>query len=167
MRTVCLVAALLFFGLLHGPLPTASAQMHVPPHSLSEIVDEATADDVPILIEIYAPWCPYCERMQQTVYSHPDVETYLEENFVYVRLNSDTTKGTHTFKGRTLSTDQLASVLGAKGVPTTVFLEADGTPIARQPGFIERPQFLRMIRYVGSGAYRNQDFNTFAEQESE
>lgn len=165
MRTACLVAACVLLGLLHGTaLPSAVAQMHIPPRSLDEVVQEAQSNGTPILIEIYAPWCPYCERMQKEVYSHSAVEAYLQENFVYARLNSDTTDGTHSFKGRTLSTDQLASALGAKGVPTTVFLEADGTPIARQPGFVKRPRFMSMIRYVGSEAYRNTSYKQFVDR---
>lgn len=165
MRPVRLVTVFVLLGILHGGLaPTAPAQMNMPPHSLGDVIEKATAHETPILIEIYAPWCPYCERMQNTVYSHPDVKKYLREHFVYARLNSDTTDGTHTFRGRTLSTPQLASVLGAKGVPTTVFLNADGTPIARQPGFIKRPRFLSMIRYIGSGAYHDQDFRDFLDQ---
>jgi thioredoxin-related protein len=58
-------------------------------------------------------------------------------------------------------------VLGARGVPTTTFLKPDGSPIARQPGFIKRPQFLKIIRYVGSGAYENESFQEFTSERSE
>jgi thioredoxin-related protein len=145
----------------------AHAQMKVPPNSFEEVIETAQANDTPILVEIYAPWCPYCQRMQKTVYAHSTVRTYLGENFTYVRLNSDTTAGTHQYRDRTLTTKQLASVLGAKGVPTTTFLKPDGSPIARQPGFIERPTFLKIIRYIGSGAYENQSFEEFTSQRSE
>ena len=167
MRFARLPLALVLLGLLGADgVSTARAQMAIPPNSLQDAVTRAQADETPLLIEIYAPWCPYCQRMQKTVYADSTVRQYLEEEFTYVRLNSDTTGGQHQFQGRTLSTSQLASALGARGVPTTVFMKADGTPIARQPGFIKRPMFLTMIRYVGSGAYRNQDFKTFAEQQS-
>jgi thioredoxin-related protein len=118
-------------------------------------------------VEIYAPWCPYCQKMQETVYSNATVQKYLGDNFTYVRLNSDTTAGTHQYRDRTLSTKQLASALGAKGVPTTTFLKPDGTPIARQPGFIKRPMFLRIMRYIGSGAYQDQSFQEFTSARSE
>lgn len=167
MRPVHLVALLLLAGLLNIGLSSPTrAQMTIPPQTLEDVVDAATANSTPILIEIYASWCPYCQRMQETVYADSTVRQYLNQHFTYVRLNSDTTGGRHQFQGRTLSTSQLASALGARGVPTTVFMKADGTPIARQPGFVERPTFLTMLRYVGSGAYRNQDFKTFAEQQS-
>lgn len=146
---------------------SAHAQMEMPPRSLGDVIEQAEAQGTPILLEIYAPWCPYCQRMQKTVYADPTVRSYLDRRFTYARLNRDTTAGTHQFNGRTLSTKQLALAFGARGVPTTVFLKADGTPIARQPGFIKRPMFLQMIRYVGSGAYAEQSFKAFRTQASE
>jgi uncharacterized protein (AIM24 family) len=67
----------------------------------------------------------------------------------------------------TLQLEQLGMALGARGVPTTVFMKADGTPIAHQPGYIKRPMFLQMIRYVGSGAYENKSFKAFRKRSSE
>jgi thioredoxin-related protein len=169
MRFPRLLAIILAVGLLgSGGLPGAAhAQMKIPPQSFEDVIAEAQAQDNPILVEIYAPWCPYCQRMQADVYADETVREYLDETFTYVRLNSDTTAGTHRYRNRTLSTRQLASVLGAKGVPTTTFLKPDGSPIARQPGFIERPQFLNIIRYVGSGAYEKKSFREFTNERSE
>jgi thioredoxin-related protein len=166
MRPSVLVFLLaLTTGLVCGPAP-AQAQMQIPPRSIQEAIDAAEAKQTPILVEVYAPWCPYCQRMQKQVYADSTVRAYLDRNFVYVRLNSDTTGGRHQYRDRTLSTKQLASTFGARAVPTTVFLKSDGSPIAHQPGFIKRPTFLTMIRYVGSGAYRQQSFQEFAGGES-
>ena len=140
---------------------TTHAQMKMPPRSLGDVIQRAEMQGTPILLDIYAPWCPYCERMQETVYADPEVRSYLDRRFTYARLNRDTTAGTHQFDGRTFSTQQLARAFGARGVPTTVFLEADGTPIVRQPGFIKRDDFFQMIRYIGSGAYKEKSFKAF------
>ena len=146
---------------------TAYAQMEMPPRSFGEVVEAAEAQGTPILLEIYAPWCPYCQRMQKTVYSDSTVRAYLGRTFTYARLNRDTTAGAHQFNGRTLTSKQLGMALGARGVPTTVFLKADGTPIASQPGFIKRDIFLQLIRYVGSGAYESKSFKAFRNRSSE
>jgi len=141
----------------------AHAQLSIPPTAFEDVVDRAESQDTPILVEVYTSWCPYCERMQEEVYADSTVQAYLEANFTYVRLNSDTTGSTtHRFDGRTVTTSELASLFGARGVPTTVFLKPDGTPIAHQPGFIERPMFLTMIRFVGSGAYEEESFESFS-----
>lgn len=144
----------------------ALAQMEMPPRSLEEVIEQAEAQETPILLEIYAPWCPYCQRMQEEVYADATVQSYLDREFTYARLNRDTTAGSHKFEGRTLTSKQLGLALGARGVPTTVFMKADGTPIARQPGFIERDTFLPLIRYVGSGAYETQSFEAFRKEAS-
>jgi thioredoxin-related protein len=146
---------------------TAHAQMKMPPRSLGEVVERAEAQGTPILLEICAPWCPYCQRMQETVYADAEVRLYLDRTFTYARLNRDTTTGSHQLSGRTLSSKQLGMALGAQGVPTTVFLQADGTPIASQPGFIKRDIFLQLIRYVGSGAYESTSFKAFRKRSSE
>jgi thioredoxin-related protein len=146
---------------------TAHAQMEMPPRSLGEVIEKAEARGTPILLEIYAPWCPYCQKMQKTVYGDSEVRSYLDRTFTYARLNRDTTAGSHQFRGRTLSSKQLGFALGGRGVPTTAFLKADGTPIASQPGFIERDTFLQLIRYVGSGAYESTSFKAFRKRSSE
>ena len=160
LRPIFIAAVLGALGLaLTTP---AEAQMKIPPQSFQEVVDRAEERQTPILVEVYAPWCPHCARMQKQVYSDSTVRSYLEENFTYVRLNSDTTGGSHKINGRTVTTSQLASVFGTRGVPNTVFLKPDGSPIARQPGFIDRSMFLTMIRYVGSGAYEDQSYKEYA-----
>jgi thioredoxin-related protein len=146
---------------------TAHAQMEMPPRSLGEVIEQAEAESTPILLDIYAPWCPYCQKMQETVYADSTVRAILNRQFTYARLNRDATAGSHQFDGRTLSSKQLGLALGARGVPTTVFLKADGTPIAKQPGFIKRDLFLKLIRYVGSGAYEEQSFEAFRGEVSE
>ncbi|MFB6271419.1 MAG: thioredoxin family protein [Salinibacter sp.] len=167
MHSLLRPAALATIVLLVVGVETAPAQMEMPPRSLGEVIEQAEAQGTPILLEIYAPWCPYCQRMQETVYADSTVRAYLDRKFTYARLNRDTTAGKHQFNGRTLSSKQLGFALGARGVPTTAFLKADGTPIASQPGYIKRATFLQLIRYVGSGAYENKSFKAFRAQASE
>ena len=155
-----LLLIVLVAGLLGGA-GVAQGQVKMPPQSLGDALQKASAEGNPVLLEVYAPWCPYCQRMQKNVYADSTVRAYLSSHFTYARLNSDTDGGQHQFNGRTLSTSELASALGARGVPTTVFLKPDGTLIARQPGYIKRPMFLKMIRYIGSGAYREQSFQAY------
>lgn len=146
--------------------PQAHAQHELPPTSLQSVVDTASVQGTPILVEIYAPWCPWCQRMQKEVYGHGDVKSYLREHFTYARLNGDTEEGQHRLDEQTLTSSQLASALGARGYPTTVFLRPDGTPIGTLPGFIDRSTFLQVLEYVGSDAYEAQSFQTFVSSQA-
>ena len=169
MRSFCSIRQFFVLAVLvlAVGMEAAQAQMEMPPRSLGEVVEQAEAQGTPILLEIYAPWCPYCQKMQERVYADSTVRATLDRQFTYARLNRDTTAGSHQFNGRTLSSKQLGLALGARGVPTTVFLKPDGTPIAHQPGYIKQPMFLQILRYVGSGAYQEQSFKAFRAQASE
>lgn len=150
-----------------GGINLTRAQMSIPPTPFEDVIRKAEADGTPILLEIYAPWCPYCQKMQKTVYADSSVESYLSSTFTYARLNRDKKQGQHQYESRTFTTQELAAAFGARGVPTTVFLASDGTPIARQPGFIKKETFLKMLRYVGSGAYKKKSFRAFSGASSE
>lgn len=149
-----------------GAVSPVQAQHELPPTSLQSVVDTASAQNTPILVEIYAPWCPWCQRMQKEVYGHDDVKSHLGEHFTYARLNGDTEDGQHRLGKRTLTSSQLASALGARGYPTTVFLQPDGTPIGTLPGFIDRSTFLQVLQYVSSDAYEDQSFQTFVSSQT-
>jgi len=166
IRLAGLLAVLVGLG-WGGWGPVVHAQIDMPPRSLNHVTAEAQAKGTPILVEVYAPWCPYCARMQEEVYADSTVRTYLSRHFTYARLNSATADGSHRYRNRVLSSEELATAFGTRGVPNTVFLKPDGTPIARQPGFLDRSTFLQLIRYVGSGAYEEQPFEEFADEYSE
>ena len=53
--------------------------MEMPPRTLGEVIARAEAQGTPILLEIYAPWCPYCQRMQENVYADAEVRSYLPQ----------------------------------------------------------------------------------------
>ncbi len=118
-----------------------------------------------VLIDISAPWCPWCLRMQKEVYVDSAVVAYLKAHFEYARLNGEDNARRLTFRGYDLTEAELAQALGLTGYPTTVFLESDGTYITRVPGFVPTETFLQILRFIGSEAYRTQSFEEFARKQ--
>lgn len=175
-----LVAPLLALAaLVLAPPPAAHAQT---PGARGDGADAAVAPDLPpsvsfaeamaagdkkILVEIYATWCPYCQRMQREVYSDPTVKAYLRAHFAYVRLEGDAEGGQHAYQGGTLTTKQLAQALGLRGFPTTAFLLPDGQQITFLPGFVDAPTFLTVMRYIATDAYQEQSFEAFMTSDEE
>ncbi|MCY4159407.1 MAG: thioredoxin fold domain-containing protein [Bacteroidetes bacterium] len=129
--------------------------------TFDEAISAASQTGKPILIDIYAPWCGWCQKMQQDVYTDAALVAYVQDNFAYGRLNIDDTKTIHTFQGYTLSSQELGYSLGAEGTPTTVFLNSDGSYIAKCPGYWGRDDFNKALHFVGTGAWKHESFEEF------
>ncbi len=149
-------------------LPSAHAQSATDPakgidwqsfqDGLSISKDTATK----LLVDVYAPWCGWCSRLQSDVYSSQDVRSYVNEHFTVARLNIDEMDDSLSFKGYTLSSAELAMGFGASGTPTTVFLSPDGDYITRLPGYLGPEDFLTVLRFIATDAYQSQSFDEFA-----
>ena len=123
--------------------------------SFDEAVAVGKEQDKPVLIDIYAPWCGWCARMQQEVYGNPTLAAYVQHNFAYGRLNIDDGETQHDFMGYTFTSQELGYALGASGTPTTVFLNEEGTYVTRLDGYTALEPFGQALQYIASGAYRN------------
>ena len=121
--------------------------------SFDEAVTEGKAEGKPILIDIYAPWCGWCARMQEEVYGNPTLAAYVQHNFAYGRLNIDDTMTQHEFMGYVFTSEELGYALGASGTPTTVFLNEEGVYITRLAGYTQLEPFGDALRYIAEGAY--------------
>ncbi|MCY3487257.1 MAG: thioredoxin fold domain-containing protein [Bacteroidetes bacterium] len=138
-----------------------SAPMSWP--TFDEAVATASKTGKLMLIDIYAPWCGWCRKMQEEVYTDVALVAYVQDNFAYGRLNIDDPETLHSFQGYTLSSQELGYSLGAEGTPTTVFLQSDGTYIAKCVGYWAKDDFRKALHYVGTGAWENLSFQEFSQ----
>jgi thioredoxin-related protein len=136
----------------------------LPVHTMADAFDAAAAADKFIFVYVYAPWCPYCQRIEQDVYTDADVQQLMNEHFVMVRVNGDDPEETHQFRGEAVASPALMDTLGARGFPTLAFMEPSGEIIGTLPGAVERDDFMLLMRYVGTGAFRDQSLDAFADQ---
>jgi thioredoxin-related protein len=122
----------------------------------------ADATDRPVLVDVYAPWCGWCHKMQRDTY--PEVlGAAAGRRFVLTRLNRDDNRTTHRYREQRLTSMRLAQALGAEGVPALVFLAPTGEPLLQLSGFLEADALRPVLEYIGSGAYRTQSFEAFRE----
>ena len=115
-----------------------------------------------MLIDIYAPWCGWCRRMQQEVYTDGALVGYVQDHFAYGRLNLDDAETRHSFLGQDLTSQELGYALGAQGTPTTVFLTSEGEYITRCPGYWNLESFTKAVQFVATGAWEHQSFSEFS-----
>src|SRR5262245_62694202 len=52
-------------------------------------IEESQKTGRPVLVDVYTDWCGWCKRMKVDVYAKPEVRDYLEDHFVLVELNAE------------------------------------------------------------------------------
>lgn len=97
--------------------------------SMEEAVSEAEKQDRPIMIDVYADWCGWCKRLDSDTYIHEDVVARAGE-FVSLKLDADANRS-------------IMSQYGIGGLPTILFIGADGKEIHRVIGYKPPAEFVR------------------------
>ncbi len=148
----------------------ASAETAAPAHaghrewySFPEGMKLAEAGDKHIVIDFYTDWCKWCKTMDKETFSDPDVDAYLFEHFIPIRINAESDEKT-TFMGKEYSYRQLTSAFGVTGFPSLAYLSPQKEVITVIPGFVKKDQFLDILSYISKDCYaKNISFDTFKE----
>ncbi len=97
--------------------------------SMEEAVARAEKQDRPIMIDVYADWCGWCKRLDSDTYADDDVIARAGE-FVSLKLDADANRS-------------IMSQYGIGGLPTILFIGADGKEIHRVIGYKPPAEFVR------------------------
>jgi thioredoxin-related protein len=88
-----------------------------------------------VFLHFYANWCGYCRKMAKDTFQDPSVVSYLNENFIAIRVDFD-------------KENEIASRYGVRGLPSTWFLTQTGERIGNVPGYIPPKSLLLMLKEV-------------------
>ncbi len=105
---------------------------------------QASENNQPVILDLYADWCVSCKIMERRVFSDPEVAAEMAS---FVRLQVDVTH--NNAADRALLEDY-----GLFGPPSLVFFDGEGKEIegSRVVGEMNRRQFLSHMESVNSGA---------------
>ncbi|MEX0719873.1 MAG: thioredoxin fold domain-containing protein [Balneolaceae bacterium] len=129
-------------------------------YSLEEAQQKAKEEGKKVLIFGYADWCTYCRKMRKEVYPDTAVQNTIYRNFYPVQINTES-EAKVNFNGTDMEEGELARYLRLSFLPTHYIINEDGDIMFAQPGFLSSEIFEPMLKYVGTEAYNEMDFEEF------
>jgi len=88
-----------------------------------------------VMVDFWAAWCKFCEKLDQTTYVDPAVVARLAKTTVPVKVNTE---------GRD-DEIELADEHGVESLPTIGFFTAEGRAVARIDGYVNAQAFLKLL----------------------
>jgi len=134
IRYICYVLAVAFI-LSMGCSTDTSAVETINWRSYEEGLAVSRAEKKKVFLHFYADWCVFCGKMNKETFQNPTVVSYLNSNFVSVRVDTDKEPDT-------------AMKYGVTGLPSTWFLTERGEAIGAVPGFVPPDALLGMLKKV-------------------
>lgn len=88
-----------------------------------------------VMVDFWAAWCTFCDKLDQTTYKDPGVVGRLSKTTVSVKVNTE---------GRD-DEQELAAEHGVEGLPTIGFFTPEGRAVARIEGYVTAAAFLKLL----------------------
>jgi len=128
-------AIIIVFCLSMGLISDTVAVETINWRSFEEGLVVGKAEKKKVFLHFYADWCVFCKKMAKETFQNPTVVSYLNNNFIPVRVDTDRNPAT-------------AMKYGVTGLPSTWFLTEMGEAIGTVPGFIPPDTLLAMLKEV-------------------
>ena len=89
--------------------------------------------------------------MEAESFIQPEISKFLTTNFIPIRVDVDKEK-------------KIASSYYVRSLPTSWFLEPDGSKITNIPGYVNPKLFLVILKYIASESYRKMTLKEYMEK---
>jgi thioredoxin-related protein len=118
-----------------------------------------------IFVDVYTDWCGWCKRMDANTFSHPQIVSYINENFYAVKLNAEQSEPI-TFRGveyvnenpdsrRSSHNFAIAMLQGRMSYPSVAFFDEELNLITALPGYREPKQFEPILVFFSDDVFHN------------
>lgn len=107
--------------------------------------------------------CPFCHRMETTVFTDPDVQAFMKKHFITASIDIEGDVMMTDFQGKSVSQKDFAfKQFHVRATPVMAFIDTDGKVATLFTGPTRSAQeFLMLAKFVTSGAYKKPGMNFF------
>ncbi|MBI5806534.1 DUF255 domain-containing protein [candidate division TA06 bacterium] len=120
----------------------------------------ASAEKRFVITDYYTSWCKWCKVMDEKTYTDPGVVEAINRNFMAVKIDGESQEKL-TYQGKMMSQTELTQLLKVEGFPTTVIMDAQGKVLVQIAGYIDVPNYLKMLEYITSGSYKIKSYDEY------
>jgi thioredoxin-related protein len=103
-----------------------------------------------LLISFYSEGCDYCKLMEEKTFKDSAIVSYINKNFIPVRVNADNDRN-------------IADIFKIRGFPDTWFMSENKEIIGHRPGYIPPETMIMFLKYINTNSYKNMSFKSFVD----
>ncbi len=123
-------------------------------YGLNDGFQKAIKEKKLIMIYIYSPKCHYCKRMEATTFKDKQVQEVINRYFVPIKVRKCSENGMF-----------VKEEYGYMGTPTFHFIKPDGNKIKGIFGAWPKEDFLKILKYFYTGAYKTKSMTDYFMEE--
>jgi len=125
-------------------------------HAFKDAIPAAQASDKMIMVDIYTDWWSWCKKLDRDVLSKPDVQAYLAEKFIAVKLNAEDKESRVKILEHDLTYAEAVGAYGVQGFPATLFLEPNGQLIYKLSGYHPKDKYMEILKYFAEREFEKE-----------
>jgi thioredoxin-related protein len=123
-------------------------------YGLNDGFKKAQKEKKPVMIYIYSPKCHYCKEMDATTFKDKKVQELVNRYFVPIKIRKCSEDGMF-----------VRAEYGYLGTPTFHFVSPDGEKIKSIFGAWPKEDFLKILGYFYTGAYKTKSMTEYFMEE--
>lgn len=158
--SIVVFAAAVCISLFISHCPAGGAKQNLEWKKFEAALAEAGKMNKKVLVDVYTDWCGWCKKMDASTYADAGIASYLNKNYVVVKLNAESASKL-VYRGTEYTERDFASTFGVSGYPSTIFLTAQGEPITIYPGFADPVKFQKVLSFIGENYYQKMKFEEY------